>query len=218
MTKVRPVQGSLMPEITPDRPVGRILPSVFTGTNADLMVAVAPFYFTGDVMDCTYGEGSWWSRFRPPSFVAHDLYKLDGVDFTALPEPDETYDTVVFDPPYIPQGGDASTTSTTPDFVGRFGLVSRSRAELDAMNRAGVGECARVVRSGGFVVVKCMDYVNGGAFRLGHRVMIEAGEAVGLRVHDLIVHHTGSGPGGHNIFDPIRARRNHSYLLVMVRP
>lgn len=39
-------------------------------------------------------------------------------------------------------------------------------------------------------------------------------EDLGLATHDVIVHHTGSGPGGHNIFTPKRARRHHSYLLV----
>ncbi len=44
MTKLRSVQLSAFPEIQPDKPVGPILPSVFVGTNADLMAAVAPFY------------------------------------------------------------------------------------------------------------------------------------------------------------------------------
>ena len=41
--------------------------------------------------------------------------------------------------------------------------------------------------------------------------------ALGCWKHDQIVHHTGSGPGGHNIFDPKRARRHHSYLLVFAK-
>lgn len=40
---------------------------------------------------------------------------------------------------------------------------------------------------------------------------------LGWSKHDQIVHHTGSGPGGHNIFDVKRARRHHSYLIVFAR-
>ena len=41
---------------------------------------------------------------------------------------------------------------------------------------------------------------------------------LGCIKHDVIVHYTGSGPGGHNIFDIKRARRHHSYLLVFAVP
>jgi hypothetical protein len=211
----RPVEMSLFPELKPDRPVGPILPSVLSGTNADLIAQVAPYYLTGRVLDCTYGEGKWWDKLRPEDLVAHDL-KLDGVDFTNLPEPDGTFDAVCFDPPYIPQGG--YETSTAPDFVSRFGLTSRSRSALWDLIGAGLAECARVCRPGGFVLVKCMDFVNGGGFHLGHRKVLDLADQLDLRCHDLIVHHGGSGPGGHNIFVPIRARRHHSYLLVFTKP
>ncbi|MEJ7724321.1 MAG: hypothetical protein WKF64_08455 [Ilumatobacteraceae bacterium] len=209
---IRNVQQSLLPDVVPDRPVGRILPSVITGTNADLIAAIAPLYLTGAVCDVTHGEGGWWRKLRPEHLVAHDLdsAKGDGVDFTALPEADDTYDAVTFDPPYIPQGG--YDTSTAQPFADRFGLTSRSPAELWILIEAGLAECSRVSRR--WVLVKCMDFVSGGSFHLGHVKVIELGAMAGLRVHDLLVHHTGSGPGGHNIFTPLRARRNHSYLIV----
>lgn len=199
-----------------ERPVGTILPSVIGGTNADLIAAVAPLYLNGLVLDCTYGEGAWWKRFRPSRFVAHDLHKGDGVDFTALPEPDGTYDAVCFDPPYIPQGG--LEHSTVGQFTDAFGLESRSRDELDDLIAQGIAECARVLAPSGYLLAKCGDYVNGGAFHLGHATLIRAAERCGLYVHDLIIHHTGAGPGGHNIFEVQRARRHHSYLVVLRHP
>lgn len=206
------MQTSLIPDLSPDRPVGPILGSVITGTNADLIAAVAPLYLTGSVCDVTYGLGGWWRRYRPTELVAHDLdpARGDGVDFAALPELDDTYDAVCFDPPYIPQGG--YDTSTQRDFADRFGLTSRSRSALWSLIDSGLAECARVSRR--WVLTKCADFVSGGSFHLGHLRVIELASCHGLAVHDLIVHHTGSGPGGHNIFTPLRARRHHSYLIV----
>lgn len=214
MSAQRHVEQSLFPEIKPDRPVGYIVPSVFVGSNAELVAAVAPMYLTGSVMDCTHGEGKWWTLFRPDPFVAHDLHKLDGVDFTNLPEPAETYDAVCFDPPYIPNGGFES--STRQDFRDAFGITTATggEARLWAMIGAGMVECSRVLKPGGFLLVKCMDFVYADGLTLGHRRVLDMATACNLVCHDLIVHHTGSGPGGHNIFTPKRARRHHSYLLV----
>jgi hypothetical protein len=212
---VRPVALSLFPEIQAEWAIGPVLPSVFVGSNADLMAAVAPLYLVGDVMDCTYGKGKWWTRHRPPSLVAHDLHTLDGVDFRSLPEPDETYDTVCFDPPYLPNGGYGS--SSRQGFRDSYGLTDEVGGErrLWDLVAAGLSECARVTKVGGVVLVKCTDFVYANDLTLGHRRVLDIGDSIGLRCHDLIIHHTGSGPGGHNIFTVLRARRHHSYLLAL---
>lgn len=202
----------------------RALPSVFVGTNADLMAAVAPFYLTGSVCDLTYGEGKWWDRFRPDPFVAHDLHKVDGVDFTDLPEDDATYDAVCFDPPYVVSGGESSA-KLGGDFHDRYGIgaarlgtnqaVGRER-RFEIMLELGLREAARVSRR--WVLVKCQEFAQGSfAHNDFHDIpflMTKWALEAGMVKHDQIVHHTGSGPGGHNIFDPKRARRHHTYLLV----
>lgn len=216
MSTTRAVKQSLFPDMQPEKAIGPILPSVFVGSNAEMIRAAAPLYLQGSVMDCTYGEGKWWESYRPAVFVGHDL-KTDGVDFTALPELDDTYDAVTFDPPYIPQGG-TKDAAIGARFRTGFGLVQRSESGLWTLIEAGLTECARVVKPMGFVLVKCTDYVNGGSLTFGHVKAMEIADRVGLACHDLIVHHTGSGPGGHNIFIPKRARRHHSYLLVFTKP
>jgi hypothetical protein len=230
---VRHVQASMFPDVAPDRPVGPIPASVQTGTNADLIAKIAPLYLTGSVCDVTYGEGKWWDRFRPDPFVAHDLYKLDGVDFRALPEADGTYDTVCLDSPYVASGGESSA-SLGAHFQDAYGIGhGRIAAATGATNRVGrieelivegVTECIRVARL--WVLVKCMEFAQGHAADSAHarakssmfhdvpHVVKCAAIERGWELHDQIVHHTGSGPGGHNIFDVKRARRHHSYLLV----
>jgi hypothetical protein len=221
MSKVRHVQMSAFPDLQPDKPIGTILPSVFVGTNADLMAAVAPFYLTGSVLDVTYGNGDtaggWWRRFTPDPFTFHDL-ALDGIDFRALPHSAGEFDTVCFDPPYVPAGGGPSNTSAD-GFRERFGLDwgdgYRSESTLAELINAGLTECARVARA--YVLVKCMEFVSSSRF---HDMPVDIAtwaNAAGLAKHDTIVHHTGPGPGGHNIFDPKRARRHHSYLLVFTK-
>ena len=222
----RDVQLSAFPEIQMDKPVGKIIGSVFTGTNADLIRAVAPMYLAGSVLDVTYGEGNWWTRYTPEPFTFHDLHKVDGVDFRALPEPDSSVDTVCFDPPYVISGGESEHR---PEFQNAYGIGGHNlkmtnseggNAALHALIRGGLVESMRVARR--FVLVKCMEFAQGGGVHndfgtdfhdIPFAVTTWALEA-GWVKHDTIVHHTGTGPGGHNIFEPVRARRHHSYLLV----
>ena len=218
VSKIRAVEMSLFPDMKPDRPVGPILPSVFVGSNSDLMAAVAPFYLTGSVCDLTYGEGKWWDRFTPDPFTAHDKFKGDGVDFTALPEADNTYDTVCFDPPYVGTDGASSAAIADPTFQHRYGIGDAtggpSNGNVEQLIVDGVREACRVSRR--WVLVKCMEYAKAAFVDMPH-IVTSTVLAVGLVKHDQIVHHTGSGPGGHNIFDPKRARRHHSYLLVFAK-
>lgn len=217
----RPVAQSMFPDIQPDKPVGYLYGSVQTGTNADLMATIAPTYLTGSVLDVTYGEGKWWDRFTPDPFTFHDLHKVDGVDFRHLPHDDDSFDAVCFDPPYVMSGGPSS--AALPDgFQGRYGIGienlgddTRGMVAFHELIRAGLLEAIRVSRR--WVLVKCMEAAQGsgptGFQDVPHLVATWAAEA-GAPKHDQIVHHTGSGPGGHNIWTQKRARRHHSYLIV----
>jgi hypothetical protein len=211
----RPLQGGLF-EGT-DKAVGPILPSVIHGTNSDLVAAIAPLYLTGSVLDVTYGRGMWWRRFQPDPFAFHDI-ALDGVDFRALPHETGSWDTVCFDPPYVPRHGAAdATTVRDQDFRDRFGLAEpRTELQLRALINAGLAESARVARA--WVLVKANDYCNGRQFHLGHVRVLNEAERLGLRCHDLIVHASGTGPGGGQIKVVKRARRAHSYLIVLSKP
>lgn len=223
MTKVRHVQMSAFPDLAPDKPVGPILPSVFQGTNADLMAAVAPYYLTGSVCDVTYGNGDtaggWWRKYTPAPFTYHDL-ALDGVDFRALPEPDGSVDTVCYDPPYVAQGGtkDETIGERFRDRYGMTGVEVRYGQEDEhrTLIMDGLTDVCRVARC--WVLVKCMEFVSSRQFHDMPYEITDHVRDLGWVKYDVIVHHTGSGPGGHNIYDPKRARRHHSYLLVFTKP
>lgn len=218
----RPVQQSLI-DPTLERPVGPLPMSVVQGTNADLIAKVAPLYLTGSVLDTTYGKGKWWDRFVPEPFTFHDL-ELDGVDFRSLPYGDGAFDAVCYDPPYV-ISGTHSSKRLGPDFQDRYGIGQHNfphpvgdqgRGELWELILGGFAECCRVAKC--YVLVKCMEFAQGGKFHDVPTMVKNAASEQGLTTWDVIVHNTGSGPGGHNIWEPLRARRAHSYLLVFRKP
>jgi len=201
---------SLFPELVRDKYAGPLPSSVQHGTNADAVHDLRNVYFRDGrrIVDLTYGAGGWWKRHRP------DGLEISTSDFTALPYPDGAFDTVCYDPPYIPHSG----TSTSPNadaFRDRFGLTKRTGPELLAMILAGADEAARITEpAAGFLVVKCMDFVDASRFHSWSYLIVAHLNAAGLVLHDEIVHAAGAGIGGHNIAEPKRARRSHSKFLV----
>jgi hypothetical protein len=187
-------------------------------TNADLICSARDLGYIGDrVLDPTYGRGNWWKKWQPNELVAHDLI-LDGVDFRDLPD-EGLFDTVAFDPPYIPQGGrDTSTLSeagASGHFLDRYGLrtVPSTNGELRALIREGTVSFRHVLKPKGTLLIKCMSYVTGGAWRAMPRWIANDAERVGYTQIDEFVHLRHPGPQPKH---PVQrtARRNYSMLLV----
>jgi hypothetical protein len=184
--------------------------------NAELIDDVRRLHIADDavVLDVTYGRGIWWRRWTPANLTAHDL-RLDGVDFRCLPEMNDSFDVVAFDPPYVMVGG--RSTSTLPDFNDRYGLhtTQRTPAELDALMAAGLAEAHRVVRPRGLILAKCADYIWSGRYHAGTHHLLDAALDLGLVLvdrFDMVTLSPRPQPGGRRI---VHARRNSSTLFVL---
>lgn len=174
------------------------------------------------IMDVTYGRGLWWKWLgygceHGFEFTSHDI-KRDGVDYRKLPEPDASMDVVAFDPDYIAPGG--RKTSTVQEFNDRYGLKDtyESPAALQDTINDGITECARVLRPQGIMLVKCATYISSGKPWLGEYYAIRAALRAGLKVNDIFVHVSGTGPQPKRDSRQQHARSNSSRLLVLRKP
>jgi hypothetical protein len=151
---------------------------------------------------------------QPDELVAHDLHKLDGVDYRHLPHPDCSFAQAVYDPPYIAMGG--RDTTGLPGFLERYGLhgCPQTPAALQRHNDAGLAELRRVLEPRAMLVAKTADYVSGGKLWLGVHRTVEAAEALGFRLEDKLLHVGEPRPQpdgrGH-----VHARGNCSTALVL---
>lgn len=174
-------------------PVSGPVPSVIRGTNGALLAAVARLGYCGGpgdaVLDVTPGREKWWTRYRPPGLVTRP-----GVDFTNLPDPDNTFPVIAFDPPYISTGNRA--TSSIDDFYNRYGLGDHKGWQaIRDLICIGVAECARVLKPDGYLLVKCMDYVESGHKRWNTFYVATYAVALNLDLVDRF-HHISTGKGG----------------------
>jgi hypothetical protein len=162
--------------------------SLVRGSNGDLIARAAQLgYLDGPVYDLTFGRGAWWTRYSP-----NELFTFVG-DFTDTGFVNDSQPIICFDPPYISTGNRA--TSSVDELYDRYGLGDLKgwravRAQMDA----GLVECARILKPGGFLLFKCMDYVES-----GHKVwntfhFAARGEQLDLKLVDRFHHLTGGGP------------------------
>lgn len=109
-------------------------------------------------LDPTYGRGVFWRIWKPDTLVVHDL-KLDGVDFRRLPEDNESFPQVVFDPPYKLNG-----TPVLGAQDERYGTDApyESIYEDAHLMHQGFLQCVRVLAPRGTLLVKCQDQVVSG--------------------------------------------------------
>lgn len=169
-------------------PASERIPAVHHGANAGLIATVfrLPMLALAEsdlVLDATYGRGRFWTEYRPPHLIPHDL-KLDGVDFRHLPEADHAITIEILDPPYVSPGG--RKTSTIKKFHAGYGTddVPRTVAETRDMIQGGIKEASRVLRPGGFLLLKSMDYVSGGKLRPERIGFVTFAQSLGFTLAD----------------------------------
>lgn len=190
-------------------------------TNAEMFADVAKLgYLDGRVLDCTYGEGNFWTVWRPRKLVAHDLYTLDGVDARSMPmHRARSFDAAVVDPPYAFRGR-ASKAFDSKYGVGRY----RSASAVMELYFDIMVECHRVLRPavkvegrsepvGGYMLVKCQDQVVSGTVHWQvDDITRFARVDLGLtKVDAFTINSYRPQPNGRR---QLHARRNGSTLLV----
>ena len=198
-------------------------------SNASLIAACARLGYlkpTDRILDPTYGGGGWWKLWQPAegALICHSRLTAPEFDYRHLPHRDSTFDAVTFDPPYVAPGGRA--TSTLDGMNAQYGMhdTPATPAENQAVNNAGLAECARVLKPGGYLITKCMDYVWSGKLQIGTHWTLCAGLGLGLELVDRLEHVGRPRPQPARsrkdgaVVRQHHARRNLSTLLVFVKP
>lgn len=145
------------------------------------------------IVDATFGNGRFWKNVDQSIYDLHasDLAR-DGVDLRALPLGPVSIDMVVLDPPYrykpaknVPQ--DAVDGHGKVDGLYNLTTTLRNTAEVIDLYVKGFVEADRVLRVGGFLVVKCQDTVQDGKNLWVHVTLMAEADRLGFACRDLLV-------------------------------
>lgn len=235
-------QLTLDPDVNDCTPSGRKRPagiattnlvfSAHVGNNADIFPHVLALHVKDGtrVADVTYGKGVFWKKVDTSKYDFHPSDIANGTDCRDLPYKDESFDCVVFDPPYM-EGffrngrttkAGAGTHKTFRDHYsnGQESPVNgggKWHAAVLELYEAGGREAHRVLKDKGVLIVKCQDEVSANRQNLTHVEIVNAYASTGFVCKDLFVVVRPNRPGMSRLLKQVHARKNHSYFLVFVK-
>lgn len=172
------------------------------------------------IADPTYGNGVFWKQVDRSQYsvLATDL-KVDGVDMRSLPYEDGSLDMVVNDPPYRYTPEKNTKHEDTPGHGKVDGLynlqaakLTNTQAVLDLYYQS-MQEAKRVLKDGGFLVIKCQDTVQDGKNIWVHDLLMKKAEELDYACRDLLVVITKS-PTKTRWDKQRHLRKAHSYFIV----
>lgn len=230
------------------------MPPILTcvrGGNADLIAEVARLYLKKGmkVADITFGRGVFWKKVDfgkvdLAEFFAGDITgpaKVDvrltsnGHPFLALVNfydftkdrllPDDHYDAVVLDPPYMHGGATVKKSIRRCYRNGGKSTKYVSHEAILGLYHSGMIAAWRALKRGGTLWVKCQDEIESGKQKWSHVEILDlAGRRcaqtkgeVPFKAVDFFVLMQATTPARRLPYQ-LHARKNHSYLWIFKKP
>lgn len=186
-------------------------------TNEEMLARIFDLYCRPGmaIADPTWGNGVFYKKVDLSRYAFHgtDLTQ-DDIDMRDLPYPDASLDVIVLDPPYR-YVEDKSHRKETIERCYNTESVRGSGGHDGVMGlyRDGMREAARVLKVGGYLIVKCQDTITDGKQQWVHVDLLAHGGEIGAPCIDMAVVTPSAVP-------PTRwkvqrsLRKGHSYFLI----
>ena len=167
--------------------------------------------------DPTYSKGNFYKHIEEPKFKSdlspqtNDMFKCN---CNCLPIKDESFNSIVFDPPFVGACPATEDTRHWGIIKKRFGFY-KTIEDLWYMYSKAMKEFYRVLKDDGILVVKCMDTILSSKQYLSHNFLINEGYLIGFYPIDLfILLARNKLIGWTNKTGQKHCRKFHSYFVI----
>lgn len=171
-------------------------------------------------LDPTYSKGNFYKgNFEEPKYK-FDLYpQIAGVEQANaenLPLPDESINTMMFDPPFLATKGKSLTTENASNKINkRFGVYPTEK-ELHQFYLNALKEFYRILKPNGILIFKCQDKVSSGKQYFSHLFIMNEAQKMGFYCKDMFILLAKNRlVADWQLKNQKNARKFHSYFLVL---
>jgi hypothetical protein len=160
-------------------------------------------------IDVTFNAGNMYNGIPCPG-IKSDINPIVAgclaADAKALPYKNNSFKSVVFDPPFM-IGGERYRMSK------RYGTFPNI-FQLEDMIEKSIKEIFRVLKTKGILIIKCQDQVEQHKNYFMHLNIIIKAQKIGFKLIDLFILINDNFIGQYNLMMQEHARKTHSFFLV----
>lgn len=166
--------------------------------------------------DVTYSRGIFYKHIPQPRLKfdinpqAPDVVKSS---FDNLPLENDSIDSLVFDPPFMP-----TKSRNNPGVIKTRFTAFNSVVEMFAAYKAALQEFWRVLKPGGILIVKCQDTISSGKNHWSHFEIERYSREIGFDEIDLFILGNKRPLISSKWRTQRHARKSHSYFIVCQKP
>jgi len=187
-------------------------------SNEEIISSILKLHCKGNIsLDPTYSKGYLYKNLAEPS-IKMDILPMTKdtiqADVESLPLPDNSMETILFDPPFLATTGNITAEEGHNIIVRRFGRYSNEK-ELHSFYSSALQELHRVLQNKGVLIFKSQDKVSGGRQYFSHVFIINEAVRIGYYVKDLFILLAKNRIVADWQRNQKHARKFHSYFIVL---
>lgn len=169
--------------------------------------------------DPTYSKGNFYKEGVPEPSVKSDIKKIENgfiADVTDLPFPDNSFDSICFDPPFVMGSGPSVQYPKEGSNIinKRFGIF-KNVDELWGFYFLSLLELYRTLKKDGVLIFKCQDCIVSAKQYLSHVEIINKAHQIGFYPKDIFILSANNRILSGKVKKQQHARKFHSYFLVL---